>query len=148
MSNTWNLNGYQYDDTGYNYDSFEVAPFESEQGAYMSVCALANYSDGMTSGMGNVNAGSVQNVDLSSMNSHKACLGGLGSTLGSTMGRMGASLNARFKAEVEAGTLFGGQQIPADSRPQTTIPDSAMTNYTETKSLTKTNLFQSFQKKE
>ena len=114
MSNTWNLNGYQYDDTGYNYDSFEVAPFESEQGAYMSVCALANYSDGMTSGMGNVNAGSVQNVDLSSMNSHKACLGGLGSTLGSTMGRMGASLNARFKAEVEAGTLFGGQQIPAD----------------------------------
>ena len=113
-SNAWNMNGYQYDGSGYNYDAYEVTSFENEQAAFMGVCALANQSGDVVSGLGNVNVGSVQNVSLDGVNSHKACLSGMGSTLDSTMNRMGNALNARFKAEVEAGHLFGDKELPED----------------------------------
>ena len=113
-SNAWNMNGYQYDGSGYNYDAYEVTSFENEQAAFMGVCALANQSGNVVSGLGNVNVGSVQNVSLDGVNSHKACLSGMGSTLDSTMNRMGNALNARFKAEVEAGHLFGDKELPED----------------------------------
>ena len=112
MSNTWNTNGYQYDDSNYNYDAYYVAPFEYEQNAYLGVCALANCAEGSVPSLGNVDLGSVQNVSLDGMNSHKSCLAGMCSSINSTMERMGNALNIRFQKELEAGTLFLTGDIP------------------------------------
>ncbi len=113
-SDSWSMKGYQYDGSNYNYDAYEVTPFENERAAYLSVCALADYASSIVPSLGQVDVGSVKNVKLDGVNSHKACLSSMGSTIGSTIDRMGTALNARFKAEVENGTLFGGEGIPSD----------------------------------
>ena len=107
QSGSWNTNGYQYDSTGYNFDSMDLVPFENEMTAYMGVCALADSLGANVPSLGGITAGSVQNVNLSGMDSSKMCLNSIGSTIDTTIGRMGASLNARFEAEKESLTLFG-----------------------------------------
>ena len=124
----WSTNGYQFDDSNYNYDAYEVASFESEQNAFLNVCALSNYSDSIVSTLGHMDVGSVQNVDISGMTSHSACLSSIGSTMESTVGRMGNALNVRFQKELEAGTLFIGGNIPKDFDFAAFIKDIANNN--------------------
>ncbi len=114
MSETWNTNGYQYDDSNYNYDAYYVTSFENEQSAFMGVCALASHAEGSIPSLGSVNAGSVQNVSLDGMDSHKACLNGMCESINTTVDRMGNALNIRFEKELEAGTLFLTGDIPDD----------------------------------
>ena len=105
----WDHNNYNFDSEHFNYDNFEVAPLEDEQSAYLSMCALANYSAGAVSSLGNLDAGSVQNVNLAGVNQHKACLSSIGSTMESTLQNMGNALNVRYTAEMENQGLFGGE---------------------------------------
>ena len=104
----WSNTNYQFDKESFNYDNFEVAPIEDEQSAYLSMCALANYSQGAISSLGGLSAGTVQNVNLSQVDSHKACLAGIGSTMETTIQNMGNALNVRYKSEMENAGLFGG----------------------------------------
>ena len=105
----WDHGDYKYDSSNYNYDNFEVAPIENEQTAYLSMCALANYSAGKVATLGSIDAGTVQNVNLGMVNEHKACLASVGSIMESTIEKMGYALNVRYTAEMENQGLFGGE---------------------------------------
>ena len=106
----WGHSDYNYDSSNYNYDNYEVTPIEDEQSAYLSMCALANYSAGAVSSMGSLDAGTVQNVNLGMVNEHKACLASIGSTMESTIQKMGNALNVRYTAEAIAAGLFDGEE--------------------------------------
>ena len=105
----WDHGKYKFDSESYNYDNYEVAPIEYEQSAYLSMCALANYSQGAVASLGSVDVGSVQNVNLSELDSHMSCVRSIGSTMEATLEKMGNALNVRYTAEMEAAGLFGGE---------------------------------------
>ena len=106
----WDHGSYNFDSASYNYDNYEVTPIEEEQSAYLSMCALADYSQGAVGSLGSISAGSVENVHLDGMETHKGCLASIGSTMETTLQNMGNALNVRYTAEMEAAGLFGGQE--------------------------------------
>ena len=110
----WDPSQYKFDDSNYNYDSYEVASFEAEQNAYLSMCALANLTSNILPNVGHITMGQVQNVDLEDVKTNKACLAGMGSVIESTVKKMGAAINARYKAEMENASLYGGDGIGID----------------------------------
>ncbi len=105
----WDHSSYNFDSASYNYDNYEVTPIEDEQSAYLSMCALADYSQGAVGSLGGISAGSVENVHLDGMETHKECLSSIGSTMETTLQNMGKALNVRYTAEMEAAGLFGGK---------------------------------------
>ena len=105
-SGEWNITNYQYDGSNYNWDNYQTAPFEQQVDSYLAICALADVSTSMMPSLGQINTGTVQNV---ANPGRPQCIGNSCDTIGNTVNRMAASLNAAYKAEVEAGTLFPGQ---------------------------------------
>ena len=106
----WSTSNYQYDSDSYNYDEVDLTDIASISTAYIDICALSNSTQSIVGGLGNIsNGNNVQNVDLSGMDTEKACVGGINAAMDTMMTQYGNFVNSCYANIGSNGALFSDQ---------------------------------------